>query len=82
MANERRPGREIRLTMTARNARLALGAFRAARRKYQKDFERSKARGFVPAPGRFDANLHRIEVMDDFVAQLEHQTTKADGGFR
>lgn len=74
MKNERKPGREVRLTMTARNARLALGAFRAARRKHQKDHERSKARGFVPAPGRHDANLHRIEVIDDFIAQLEHQT--------
>jgi hypothetical protein len=70
---ERRPLRAVRLMLTNRHARLALGVFRRERKRSMRDHEKSKASGFVPAPGKFDANLMRASALEDFIQQLEEQ---------
>jgi hypothetical protein len=65
--------RPVALSLTPRHAVMALGVFRRERKRSMKNHEKAKADGFTPAPGKFDANLMRVSVLDDFIAQLERQ---------
>lgn len=63
----------VNLTITGRDARLALGAFRVARKKHMREYEKGKAKGFIPAPGKVDANLMRVGALDRMMDQIEAQ---------
>ena len=59
--------RKVHLKMTFRYARMALALFKRERKRAQKQHARN---AFVPEPGKFDANLMRVQAMDDLIEQL------------
>lgn len=62
--------RTVQLALTHRWGGMLLGLCRKEKKKCLKDM---KKRPFTPAPGKFDANIMRIKVMDEIMCQLEPQ---------
>lgn len=80
---ERNARREVQLALTYRMAGVLLSLVRAGRRKSARQHEANKRSGWTPEPGRYDANLARVGIMDDIIAQLEPQVAsqpEADDG--
>lgn len=64
------PRRPITLRLTVRHAEMVVAVLRRERRRKLRDHEKS---GFVPAPGKFDANLMRVIAFDGIIGELDDQ---------
>lgn len=60
--------RPVQLALTPRLARSVLVLARRERARKERDFKKSD---FKPAPGKYDANLAAMAMMDDIIKQLE-----------
>lgn len=62
--------REVKVFLTERMALSLSKVCGREKRKREREAERG---GFVPEPGKFDANLMRASVMDDIIKQIKQQ---------
>lgn len=66
--------RKIQLSLTHTLARHVLTLARRERKRRERDYNRHP---YIPAPGRFDANLAAMAMMDDIIQQLEKKVLEA-----
>ena len=67
--------RKIHLHLTVRMAGILA---RVCHREKRRRLKEAAKGDFIPAPGKFDANVMRAGVMSDVIAQLEPQIAESE----